>query len=99
MKYLVAVMALVAAASASATTVYFDNGTSIEVPSDKRLVLVPKGTPPNLWTLGSKIKVKPLRAPRSGKIEEQCAAPGELVVGPMRPCEEGGLTLGPGSGS
>ena len=97
MKYLVAVMALVAAASASATTVYFDNGTSIEVPSDKRLVLVPKGTPPNLWTLGSRIKVTPLRAPRSGKpAEEQCAAPGELVVGPMRPCEEDGLKLGPG---
>ena len=96
MKYLVAVMALVAASSASATTVYFDNGTSIEVPSDKRLVLVPKGTPSNLWTLGSKIKVTPLRAPRSGKIEEQCAKKGELVVGPMRPCEEDSLKLGPG---
>ncbi len=89
-------MALVAASSASATTVYFDNGTSIEVPEDKRLVLVPKGTPQELWTLGSRVKVKPLRAPRDEATEE-CAEAGELVIGPMRPCDsDDGLKLGPG---
>ena len=95
MRYLLA-LALVATASAQATTVYFDNGTSIEVPEDSRLVLIPKDTPYNLWTLGDKVPVRPLRSPSSGEVKETCAPAGELVVGPTRPCEEDGLKLGPG---
>lgn len=97
MKYMLVLLS-VFSVNALATTVYFDNGTSLTIPENMRLVLVPKGTPEHLYRIGKKIPLNTLSTEDVKDVEEvECEKESGLVVGPTRPCEDDdGLKLGPG---
>ena len=79
------------ALSANALTILYPDGSVYEVKRSEKVVVVPKGTGRFLWTLGDKVKVKNPQ-PKS-TAEPECAEEGELVIGPMVPCERT-LSLG-----
>lgn len=79
--------------------IVYENGRIVNVPPNKKAVIVDADAPRHLWTLGTKVK---LRTPRGTTPSEAptCANPGDLVISPGLPlcepepvpCE--GLSLG-----